>query len=227
MLIRWGNRASVRFRPVTPINSKAGIGNAAEKFKSLVLMREAGVPCPKADPDPRMLRPPFLGRSFTHSRGTDIRLCMQLADAGREPSDYYIEYVPTAREYRAHVAFGRVFKVSEKVLSEPTQTTPWIRNLDSGYTFRNERTRLGSLGCAAAADAVSALGLDFGAVDLIVSDDANTYVLEVNTAPRCSLTTGVGYAEAIAGRLQELGHNVVTNVSLLEAELGETDAEDE
>jgi len=153
---------------------------------------------------------------------------MQLIDASRNERDYFVEYIPTAREYRVHVAFGECIKISEKVAGPDGTPCPWIRNTGSGYTFRNPRTRLGSLGQAAAIDAVRALGLDFGAVDLIVGDDANTYVLEVNTAPACTTpSTAIAYAEAFQNKLQELGHPVVANVSLIEGRLGSVDAETE
>jgi len=47
--------------------------------------------------------------------------------------------------------------------------------------------------------AVSALGLDFGAVDIIYNEHENQYyVLEVNTAPGLEGTTVEKYAEAFA-----------------------------
>jgi glutathione synthase/RimK-type ligase-like ATP-grasp enzyme len=44
-------------------------------------------------------------------------------------------------------------------------------------------------------DSALALGLDFGAVDIIQDDGGNFYVLEVNTAPGLEGQTIKSYAE--------------------------------
>jgi glutathione synthase/RimK-type ligase-like ATP-grasp enzyme len=48
-----------------------------------------------------------------------------------------------------------------------------------------------------AAAAVTALGLDFGAVDLAQRPDGTLFVLEVNRAPGVEAGTAVAYAQAI------------------------------
>ena len=201
VLIRWGTERRIQYRPERVINMTRAIEAASSKYESLFTMREAGVPVPRASTSPQAVRAPYLGRDFSHTQGRDIVLCMQEADALRNPKDYYIEYIPTQREYRVHVAFGEVIKVSEKVLTDPSQSCGYIRNHGHGYTFRQPRTRLGNLGQAASVDAVRALGLDFGAVDLIIGDDSNTYILEVNTGPACNRSTGLAYVQAFAAQL--------------------------
>lgn len=49
--------------------------------------------------------------------------------------------------------------------------------------------------------AVNCLGLDFGAVDLLIGDDRETYILEVNTAPSCSPLTATEYIMAFKNML--------------------------
>ncbi len=182
VLIRWGNRERVAYTPsICTINPAAAIERATDKFASLERMRERGVIVPNFSRDPWHLRPPLLGRLNNHTRGQDIRLCMQWRDAVE--SDFYIEYVPTAREYRARVVGEECVRVSEKVLTTPENYTPWIRNYEHGHTFVAPRIRLNAFQESLAVAAVKAHGLDFGAVDLVVGDDGHTYVLEVNTAP--------------------------------------------
>jgi hypothetical protein len=216
VLVRWGGAQSIRYRPELVVNTRGGISLASNKYGSLERFRERGVPCPYFSRNPMMIEAPFLGRRDSHARGEDILLCMQQSDALREERDYYIEYVPVAREYRIHV-FNRVpIKVSEKVLTRPEDYVPWYRNSTSGYTFRNPRVRPGTYQQAAAADAVESLGLSFGAVDLIVGDDGQTYVLEVNSAPSCSTLTARLYVDAFVEAFNSRGLDVTPNYEVLE-----------
>lgn len=95
-------------------------------------------------------------------------------------------------EYRVHVFQGRVIQMQKKVrrsgFQENGQYTSLIRNLDSGWIYAvgeglisdGNREAAGN----AAIQAVRALGLAFGAVDIIRRNrDGQMFVLEVNTAP--------------------------------------------
>ena len=48
-----------------------------------------------------------------------------------------------------------------------------------------------------------ALGLDFGAVDLIIGQDKQHYVLEVNTGPACAPATLQAYVTALTKLIEE------------------------
>jgi hypothetical protein len=202
-LIRWGNslhpELDEKFERV--INSSESIINATNKLLSLEMMSDAGlnVPAWSEHPDEliEMYGYPILGRKLRHARGSDIQLCLQARDFRRR-RDFYTVYIPTNREYRVHVVGDEVVRVQAKYLDFPEQKKAWIRNYESGYRFRNPRLRLHSRRLQAAISAVHILGLDFGAVDLIIGDDNETYILEVNTAPSCSPLTGAAYVNGIA-----------------------------
>ncbi len=202
-LIRWGNSLQPelddQFDRV--INSAESIMNATNKLRSLEMLSEAELNVPAWSEDPDELIEeygyPILGRKLRHARGSDIQLILQKRDMRRE-RDFYTVYIPTNREYRVHVVGDRAVRVQAKYLDFPDQKKAWIRNYESGYRFRNPRLRMHARRLQAAISAVSALGLDFGAVDLIVGDDNETYILEVNTAPSCSPLTGAAYANGIA-----------------------------
>lgn len=183
LLIRWGSTATSRFMPEVTINPAYAITRATNKLQSLVTMKERGIPVPEFNTDPQGVCAPFLGRNIHHTRGQDIILCMQTRDAFRERRDYYVEYIPVDREYRVRVVGDTCVRVSEKVHTEGAPYVPWIRNYETGHTFVSPRTRLNGFQEALAVAAVKVLGLDFGAVDMVVGDDGITYVLEVNTAP--------------------------------------------
>lgn len=68
---------------------------------------------------------------------------------------------------------------------------PYMRNDDHNHTYRNPRKVLTPEQSETAIKAVQSLGLDFGAVDMVIGDDGNAYVLEVNTGPSLQVETGL------------------------------------
>jgi glutathione synthase/RimK-type ligase-like ATP-grasp enzyme len=197
-LIRWGSRkqAYLDEQYETVLNNSGAISSASNKLLSLELMREAGVNVPDFDTNPYALIErvgwPILGRKTYHARGSDVKLCLQQYDL-RNPMDYYIQYIPTVREFRVHVVRDNVVRVQGKFLDFPRLSNGFVRNYQTGYRFRSPRKRLNNVRLLMAVQAVKSLGLDFGAVDLLIGDDRETYILEVNTAPSCSPLTATEY----------------------------------
>ena len=140
-----------------------------------------------------------MGRNRHGSRGTDIVMIPSLFPHVALTSEFYTEYVPNTREYRVHVFRGEVIRVQGKYHDFPeAQTNPFIKNHAQGYRFRAPSRNPHTHRLRAAITAVECLGLDFGAVDLLVGTDGQTYVLEVNTAPACSPLTARKYVEKFA-----------------------------
>lgn len=233
-LIRWGSRADTWTDDIFPqvLNPAAAIERASNKLESLEVMKDAGIPVPDWDTDPEALVErvgyPILGRREQHARGTDIVLCLQRRDFRRRPRDYYVSYVPVNREYRLHVAGGEVIRVQGKYLDVSEDYVPWMRNFSTGYRFRAPRRRLHNARLESAIGAVEALGLDFGAVDLIVADNGSHYVLEVNTSPSCSALTGAAYVSKFARMLGMDEERINFGaLDVLNPESEEHDSEDE
>lgn len=199
-LIRWGTTKGVRFIPEQGvINSKSSLEDNVNKLRSLRLMKEAGVPVPNFSTDPENLCFPMLGRSTRHSQGSDINLLLQPRDVFLTDNDFYVEYLPTKLEYRFHVICGELVKVHEKRLRREEDNHPYIRNAETGWVFCNPDSELPDRRIAN--DALDALDMDFGALDIIKLDkealdrgysgtetpdlDAghDSLVLEVNSAP--------------------------------------------
>ena len=108
------------------------------------------------------------------------------------PAPLYTQYIPKRREYRVHVFNGRVIFVQQKRKRNETEQTPderLIRNHANGWVFAENSVEFESntekaLVESQSIKAVQALCLNFGAVDIIVSnDDGHPCVIEVNTAP--------------------------------------------
>lgn len=110
----------------------------------------------------------------------------------------YVLYVPKKQEYRVHVADGVVVDLQRKARRKdiPDDQVNWrVRNHDNGFIFARNDLKVPEMVSIQAVAACKALGLDFGAVDIIYNErQAAAYVLEVNTAPGLTGQTLEGYA---------------------------------
>lgn len=116
------------------------------------------------------------------------------------------------REYRIHVfntgATFRTFVQQKKRRTtdvEETTSESRIRNLANGWIFAHQEIQTPRASTIDnAVRAITALGLDFGAVDVIeMSEGEASYVLEVNCAPGLQGATLFFYADAIKQALEE------------------------
>lgn len=216
-LIRWGN--AIPFNVETLLQQPEAIARASNKLVALRAMQAAGVRVPEFSTNPESLGFPMLGRTTHGFGGKDIRVYESFDPYAVGIHDFYTKYIPNKREYRLHVFQGQVIRVQGKYLDYPEQhTNPYIQNYGQGYRFRSPEKQLNRDRTEAAIKAVEVLGLDFGAVDLLIGTDGNCYVLEVNTAPKCSPLTARAYIEAIHGWLTSNGHRPpAINYNALEA----------
>lgn len=140
-----------------------------------------------------------------------------LADVVRDAKDYSENIIPDAPlytmgvrnsgEYRVHVFDGEVIlyqkksrrvdeETGEVVTAEGEQAD--VRNLASNWVYRTGNLRRLERVEELAQQAIEALGLDFGAVDIIMDENGDVYVLEVNTAPGLGNTDSLqAYADVI------------------------------
>lgn len=118
----------------------------------------------------------------------------------------YTQGVENRGEYRVHVVGSSVIlyqKKSRRYLNEdevdaPTEEQSDVRNLASGWVYRTGNLKRLERVEELAVDAIKALGLDFGAVDIIMDNEGLVYVLEINTAPGLGNTdTREAYVSAL------------------------------
>lgn len=110
----------------------------------------------------------------------------------------YVKYIPKKDEYRVHVMGGEVIFTQRKArkLDVADDQVNWqVRNLDGGFIYANQNVEAPQGVLDQAKEAIIALGLDFGAVDVVTKRNGEVYVLEVNTACGLSGTTLQKYAE--------------------------------
>lgn len=170
------------------LNKKAGTVN---KYEELVKIDAAGVRTVPFSLRMDDYDPPIFGRKFHHTRGTDIQVfrVVHCLPRQKELCDYYTQMIPKQAEYRVWVFRSKALATYEKVLDYPHKNGRAGRNKEiwnwrNGYAYKflePENVQIGLKNIAI--DAVEALGLDFGAVDVILGTNHKLYVLEVNTAP--------------------------------------------
>lgn len=214
LLINWGcSRLPVRVDPrQSVLNSTEAVALAKNKLASFNRMREQNVPIPEFWTDQQAAAVSMKAGSIvlcrttlTGSGGEGIVVARQPNELVRAP--LYTAYIRKHSEYRFHVMRGQVIAIQQKRRdseAEQTADQKLLRNHANGWVFAVNNVEFKDeaqkTACSdAAIRAVGALGLDFGAVDLVVSAKRGLpFVLEVNTGPGLeSPTVLAAYAAAI------------------------------
>lgn len=190
----WGrNLANTRLNPdISTVTNK-------RKMRDLFLMH--GVPMPKLytidEAYTAVLTGKVVGRPDRHERGRGLWICSEAQDIERalqgNPSKpaatHFMEYIEAPHEYRAHIFQGKSIRISEKLFNEDGYTT-----IKPTGEIKHVRK--------AAKQALEAVGLDFGAVDVLANEN-ECWVLEVNAAPGLGGTLPQLYAETFREWMEE------------------------
>lgn len=198
--ILWGNTTIVNNSP-QPANAISIAQNKLTTFNSLKLK---GVSIPEFTTDKAKAVEWIMAGQIVFARqelssygGRGIVVCQELPLPN---APLYVKYVKSNHEFRVHVVNGAVIDIQEKRRRNETEANPFIRNLDNGWVFCRQNIIEPTLLRDTAVKAVKAVGLLFGAVDILYNSDYNTiYVLEINTAPGLSDTTAKKYATSLLG----------------------------
>lgn len=193
--VNWG-----RERITKGLN--ADISKATNKRVMRELFKEHGVPMPKllaVDGNPgfnNIITLPCVGRPDQHSRGRGFWLCNYWAEVAKAQNGtrrkaaatHFMEFIHADSEYRVHIFMDKSIRISLKNYDlEGSHEWSAVKPTCSRALRRKLRQ--------AGKDAVKAIGLDFGAVDILTKDD-DVYVLEVNTAPGLGGSLPKLYADA-------------------------------
>lgn len=197
--VRWGGVEGEQYEDARTLNKARAIRLASSKLNSFRRMAEAGVPVPRfstSRADAQGWGTVVFGRTSQGFGGQGITVYQPGTGLGNH--ELFSEFIPNEREYRLHVCGGVVISVQRKYLERPElDDHGYIKNHQHGYVFETPRKELNKSRQEAAVAAVEALGLDFGAVDLVVDRAGKEFVLEVNTAPALSPLRLQQYTEAL------------------------------
>lgn len=193
------------------INNPFKVRENADKFKAMRKMHEHGVSVPPSCTAEEFrarertgvpgMRLPIVGRTRTHQGGSGFFYCETLDDmrrALRSGAHHFMNYIDKVDEFRVHVFQGEVVRISRKIPNpEETRHNDRIRSHNRGWIFEDWRIKgkrlerpnryIPEAQQQTCIDAVSAVGLDFGAVDIVVDANETAYVLEVNSGPSLNL----------------------------------------
>lgn len=133
---------------------------------------------------------PLFARTLVHSKGKDIKLVLedwQVQPLMSTGSSFFTPHVPSVYEFRTWIYRKRHLGSYIKVLTRPQDCKRLGRNYGNGFDFSGlERDEIEDGLIDVSRKAIAALGLDFGAVDVLRKEDGTYVVLEVNSAPGVS-----------------------------------------
>ena len=110
----------------------------------------------------------------------------------------YTKYIDKDAEFRVHVIGGEAVFLQQRIRDPKQNVKDWhVRSDENGFIMVNRITPVPDDIKVQSIRAVTSLGLDFGAVDIVMKDERG-YVLEVNTAPWLNQEVSDVYAQKLA-----------------------------
>jgi glutathione synthase/RimK-type ligase-like ATP-grasp enzyme len=180
------------------------VGLASNKLRTFNYWSDAGVSCPEWTTDY------YTALGWVEDDATVFCRTQVQAHSGigiviaTNPDEFvsaplYTKYIKKKKEFRVHVFNNEVIDIQEKRLSHGAVDRGWlIRNHNNGFVFCRDNIIEPTDLRQVALHAVTSLGLDFGAVDVIYNQHYDKcYALEVNTAPGLEGTTLERYTTKI------------------------------
>ena len=182
VIINWGK---VKPLPnVNYLNSLVGVERATNKLTTFKNLQLYSIPIPKYYPSSSYLEEDkkYVARTilYGHSgEGIVVGKPDELPDA-----PLYVEYIDKVKEYRVIVVGEEAVDVKIKLKKSDWEGTrdTYVWNHSNGYVFARNSGEFNYNLTNIGVQAIKALGLSYGAVDIIEDSAGVLYVLEVNTA---------------------------------------------
>lgn len=207
-VVNWGSSETINQHNCTVINKPDAVSLASNKLRTFNYWSYAGVSCPDwtTDYDKALEWINEGATVFCRTRvqahsGDGIVIATNPDDLVL--SQLYTKYIKKKKEFRVHVFNEDVIDVQEKRRSTGSDAGFLIRNHANGFVFCRDNIIEPADLRTVAIQAVTSLGLDFGAVDVIYNQHYDKcYALEVNTAPGLEGTT----LERYTNKIKELAY---------------------
>ena len=201
LVLRWGSTEEFpRLTSRVEINTLQATRNASDKKVMMQKLVEAGISTPDVLFDLQNVDQEELqdykdesGKFYVRGANQEVRY----TDSVRAGDLYVSRPVPNKRrEYRVHVFDGKILEIYEKVPQQEGVTIFKAHNCR--FERRNpENCRLSQEDQQMCIDAVNALGLTFGGVDILRDKDQNCFICEVNSSPALNSLNIERYFEKI------------------------------
>lgn len=176
------------------LNIQTAVELAADKYAALKEMRECEVRTPEfwdaSDDTNRNSEYTRIFRKANHHSGSDNPYIVEAGQPATEyvaiKYDYGMRFIRKSEEYRVHIFCDEAIRIQRKRRKNGVERDANIWSSGNGWVPVDVDLPDGALKdelVTLARNAVDALCLHFGAVDIIRSIRTGLYVLEVNTAP--------------------------------------------
>lgn len=188
IIIRWGNTIDVNMNNSIVYNKAEAIQRATNKKLCRELFQMNNLNCPRLivfENDVKSF--PIIARPAKHSKGKNFVVLnnMEQFKAHYYHNSingwYYSEFVDKKQEFRLHIGHGKVLNYLEKPKPDNGQIA-WNRAINEDPFINIKWDDYNNEVCTLAIKALNILGLDFGAVDIMLDKNGKTSLLEVNTA---------------------------------------------
>lgn len=201
LIINWGNAGFKSFPelvnlPVDILNKPSAVMLASNKYLTLRGLTHQGISCLDYTDEIKVVEDwleegwTVIGRQTLHGSGGDgiVIISDEVGLVEWKDLPLYTKYQKKKWEYRVHVFKGSVIDITQKKkkLGTVSPTNGKIRNLAEGWIFAHNDIKCNDVVAlrTLAIEAVNALGLDFGGVDIIYNEAQDKYyIVEINTAP--------------------------------------------
>ena len=203
VIINWGS-TQCNYSKGTIINPAQAVAKASNKLSTFLCLAANNVPFPVSTTDKEQAQAwvaegsTVYGRqTLTGTQGQGI-VIFNTDNPEVTACPLYTKATKAKVEYRVHVVEGKVIDyVQKKKRLNFEGGIRGIRNHANGWVFARVDVVVPESVQTYAKQAVQALGLNFGAVDIgYIPDTDTSFVYEVNTAPGLEGTTLTKYIEA-------------------------------
>ena len=201
-LIRWGNTIKVEVDGGITYNKSSQVALGANKKKARILLQERGIDVPKTwstveeflKDKTKHVKLGYIVRPSKHQQGKKLAFCKneeEVEEAVIEfgQDSYISQFYPKTREFRVHVAHGKILIMHEKPAPADKTTVAWNRHVNHDAFIVIKWGDYDPYIAKLAINTVKALELDNGAVDILAYPEVKdiklpkAVVCEVNTAP--------------------------------------------